>query len=171
MAADPRNNNNMMDPFEEDSINANIILNFANDQNPTLEDFESTAEQPVAVAAREAYGVGGSGFEKMGMVELLSHFSFGGGGGQYEFEAGPSSNVGGDQGRSSNFEEGDEMQIPSEVESRLLAIWPTTPLPFLCSCCQVLREFLHTNGYLSFSFIFFKFYNFIILVFFKKNYY
>lgn len=128
------------DPYES-SINANI-LNFANDQNPTLEDLQSTAEKPVGAAALGS----GSGFENMGMVELLTHFSFGSG--QYDSEAGPSNFDGEGGSTNCNLEEDedDNMQIPSDVESKLLPIWPVTPLPFLCSCCQVLREFLHTNG-------------------------
>ncbi|KAI4337173.1 hypothetical protein L6164_015620 [Bauhinia variegata] len=27
-----------------------------------------------------------------------------------------------------------------------LSIWPAPPIPFLCSCCHVLREIIHTNG-------------------------
>ncbi|XP_023002694.1 uncharacterized protein LOC111496477 [Cucurbita maxima] len=140
MAIDPRNTMGAFEPDQDpydSSINANI-LNFANDQNPTLDDLQSTAEQPVA-AARDSYGGRTSAFQNMGMVELLTHFSFGG---QYDSEAGPS-NAG---EAASNFEEDDDTQIPSEVESKLLAIWPVTPVPFLCSCCQVLREFLHSNG-------------------------
>lgn len=27
-----------------------------------------------------------------------------------------------------------------------LSVWPIEPVPFGCSCCQVLREIVHTNG-------------------------
>lgn len=27
-----------------------------------------------------------------------------------------------------------------------LAIWPVPPEPYACTCCQVLREIIHTNG-------------------------
>ncbi|CAK9158052.1 unnamed protein product [Ilex paraguariensis] len=27
-----------------------------------------------------------------------------------------------------------------------LSIWPVSPVPYACSCCQVLREIIHTNG-------------------------
>lgn len=147
--ADPRD---IMNPFEENdpydsSINANI-LNFANDQNPTLDDLQSTAEPPMGAARPQQYQQpAAAARENMGMVELLTHFSFGG----LDSEAGPS-NVHGEG--PSNFEDEDDMQIPSEVESRLLAIWPVTPVPFLCSCCQVLREFLHTNGSSFYLFLF-----------------
>ncbi|MBA0737176.1 hypothetical protein Gogos_010649 [Gossypium gossypioides] len=30
--------------------------------------------------------------------------------------------------------------------SRPLSLWPTDPIPYHCSCCQSLREILHTNG-------------------------
>ncbi|XWS62000.1 hypothetical protein CRYUN_Cryun07bG0173300 [Craigia yunnanensis] len=30
--------------------------------------------------------------------------------------------------------------------SRPLSVWPSEPVPFGCSCCQVLREIVHTNG-------------------------
>lgn len=33
--------------------------------------------------------------------------------------------------------------IPEVVQ---LTSWPEHPLPFICSCCQVLREIVHTNG-------------------------
>ncbi|KAH1106399.1 hypothetical protein J1N35_010167 [Gossypium stocksii] len=31
--------------------------------------------------------------------------------------------------------------------SRPLSLWPTDPIPYHCSCCQSLREILHTNGF------------------------
>nr|KJB25586.1 hypothetical protein B456_004G198100 [Gossypium raimondii] len=35
--------------------------------------------------------------------------------------------------------------------SRPLSLWPTDPIPYHCSCCQSLREILHTNDtFLSF---------------------
>lgn len=32
--------------------------------------------------------------------------------------------------------------------SRPLSLWPTDPITYHCSCCQSLREILHTNGLL-----------------------
>ncbi|XVF10845.1 hypothetical protein REPUB_Repub07fG0218200 [Reevesia pubescens] len=34
----------------------------------------------------------------------------------------------------------------SNVNSMPLSVWPSEPVPFGCSCCQVLREIVHTNG-------------------------
>ncbi|KAH7574422.1 hypothetical protein JRO89_XS03G0294200 [Xanthoceras sorbifolium] len=33
------------------------------------------------------------------------------------------------------------------VNMRRFTIWPVPPVPYLCSCCLVLREINHTNGY------------------------
>ncbi|KAJ6406568.1 hypothetical protein OIU84_010139 [Salix udensis] len=32
------------------------------------------------------------------------------------------------------------------LEGRNIAVWPPEPVPFHCSCCQVLREIIHTDG-------------------------
>ncbi|XVF52612.1 hypothetical protein PTKIN_Ptkin05aG0032100 [Pterospermum kingtungense] len=34
----------------------------------------------------------------------------------------------------------------NNVSSSPLSVWPSEPVPFVCSCCQVLREIIHTNG-------------------------
>lgn len=34
----------------------------------------------------------------------------------------------------------------NRVDSSPLSVWPSEPVPFVCSCCQVLREMVHTNG-------------------------
>lgn len=43
-------------------------------------------------------------------------------------------------------------QIPvlsNQTEAMTLDQWPPTPIPYFCSCCQVLREIIHANGNLS----------------------
>ncbi|KAL7001751.1 hypothetical protein U1Q18_002899 [Sarracenia purpurea var. burkii] len=43
-------------------------------------------------------------------------------------------------------------EIPQQPQSSdfgsplQLSVWPVPPVPFTCSCCQVLREITHTNG-------------------------
>ncbi|XP_028807013.1 uncharacterized protein LOC114761909 [Neltuma alba] len=56
------------------------------------------------------------------------------------FEAGPS----GLHGESHPSQENMHSQNFPEVSQ--LQYWPENPVPFLCSCCQVLREIIHTNG-------------------------
>ena len=36
--------------------------------------------------------------------------------------------------------------LPNQIEAMSLDEWPPTPVPYLCSCCQVLREIIHANG-------------------------
>ncbi|KAK9289415.1 hypothetical protein L1049_007570 [Liquidambar formosana] len=58
--------------------------------------------------------------------------------GLYAGEAGPS---------ESNQEEGND-QAPNfgHGNTMPLSFWPVPPVPFVCSCCHVLREIIHTNG-------------------------
>jgi hypothetical protein len=57
-------------------------------------------------------------------------------------------------GTSSQMHENQQQNLPSiqipvlPNHDQVLAIdqWPPTQLPFFCSCCQVLREIIHTNG-------------------------
>ncbi|XP_058781038.1 uncharacterized protein LOC131655152 [Vicia villosa] len=40
-------------------------------------------------------------------------------------------------------------QIPvsmNQTDAMTLDQWPPTPIPYFCSCCQVLREIIHANG-------------------------
>ncbi|WJX35390.1 hypothetical protein P8452_23388 [Trifolium repens] len=58
-------------------------------------------------------------------------------------------------GTSSQMHENQQQNLPSiqipvlPNHDQVLAIdqWPPTQLPFFCSCCQVLREIIHTNGF------------------------
>ncbi|KAK7283170.1 hypothetical protein RIF29_12526 [Crotalaria pallida] len=73
-----------------------------------------------------------------------------GGGGRNDFEAGSSSQVnavGGQIQPPSNWNFGFGSQnFMTNMEVMPLAYWPEPPVPFTCTCCQVLREFIHTNG-------------------------
>ncbi|KAE8100076.1 hypothetical protein FH972_018005 [Carpinus fangiana] len=39
-----------------------------------------------------------------------------------------------------------EPQSARDWNMRPLSFWPVAPIPFNCSCCQVLREIIYTNG-------------------------
>lgn len=36
--------------------------------------------------------------------------------------------------------------LPNETDAMTLDQWPPAPLPYFCSCCNVLREIIHANG-------------------------
>ena len=46
------------------------------------------------------------------------------------------------------------------LDGRNIAVWPPEPVPFQCTCCQVLREIIHTDGvfYIAFLSLFFFFF-------------
>ncbi|RVW52342.1 Protein NLP3 [Vitis vinifera] len=49
-------------------------------------------------------------------------------------------------GETSSQAETSQQQIPSSENSVPLPVWPLPPVPYGCSCCQILREIIHTNG-------------------------
>lgn len=51
-------------------------------------------------------------------------------------------------GETSSQAETSQQQIPSFENSVPLPVWPLPPVPYGCSCCQILREIIHTNGML-----------------------
>lgn len=60
-----------------------------------------------------------------------------------DFEAGTSSQMHEDQQTQPMN------QIPvsmNQTDAMTLDQWPPTPIPYFCSCCQVLREIIHANG-------------------------
>ncbi|CAI8599591.1 unnamed protein product [Vicia faba] len=68
-----------------------------------------------------------------------NNFSFG----RNDFEAGASSQMHEDQQTQPLN------QIPvlsNQTDAMTLDQWPPTPIPYFCSCCQVLREIIHANG-------------------------
>ncbi|CAK8578867.1 unnamed protein product [Lathyrus sativus] len=36
--------------------------------------------------------------------------------------------------------------LPNQTDAMTLDQWPPAPIPYFCSCCQVLREIIHANG-------------------------
>ncbi|KAK8478988.1 hypothetical protein V6N13_020858 [Hibiscus sabdariffa] len=40
-----------------------------------------------------------------------------------------------------------ETSFETNVHSMPLSVWPSDAVPFRCSCCQSLREIIHTNGF------------------------
>jgi len=53
------------------------------------------------------------------------------------------------------------------LDGRNIAVWPPEPVPFQCTCCQVLREIIHTDGvfYIAFLSLFFFFPGFFLVKF------
>lgn len=51
-------------------------------------------------------------------------------------------------GVETNGQEGENFNLekPSFGNPIQLSIWPVPPEPYTCTCCQVLREIIHTNG-------------------------
>lgn len=77
---------------------------------------------------------------------------------QHQFMLGNNNNFfnGGGGGGLGNFEQAlPSNQIPhtnenmgphNDADLLPLPYWPPIPRPFFCSCCQVLRQIIHTNG-------------------------
>ncbi|CAN6582964.1 unnamed protein product [Malus baccata var. baccata] len=67
------------------------------------------------------------------------------GGGNVDSQAGPSHIIGESSGtsppRGDNIEQNQGFGDPVP-----LSVWPAIPVPFNCSCCQLLREIIHSNG-------------------------
>ncbi|XP_061336995.1 uncharacterized protein LOC133284058 [Gastrolobium bilobum] len=75
-----------------------------------------------------------------------SSFPYGGG---RNFEAGGSSSQMHGDGFQSQHHANENLGGGSQSQNnQVLALdyWPVPPAPFFCSCCQVLREIVHTNG-------------------------
>lgn len=71
-----------------------------------------------------------------------------GGGGGGLSEAGP---PGMSHGQMGNFlpAADDFSEAQNHVYTKPLSLWPLPPVPYCCSCCQVLREIIHINGQIS----------------------
>ncbi|KAM0968087.1 hypothetical protein ACFX13_016813 [Malus domestica] len=67
------------------------------------------------------------------------------GGGNFDSQAGPSQFIGESSGSSPPRGDNNE-QNQGFGDPRPLSVWPATPVPFNCSCCQLLREIIHLNG-------------------------
>lgn len=119
--ADPRDVVPYDDP--DDAAFAENILRFLDESNPTLEDLpppQPISRQPGSVE------VGGVSDPNTGAGSS--------GAGPSEFRAGTTSRK-----RA-------HVETESSREGRPLPTWPPEPIPFNCSCCQVLREIIYTNG-------------------------
>ncbi|KAJ7958396.1 RWP-RK domain containing protein [Quillaja saponaria] len=129
------------DPYES-PLNHNI-LNFANDQNPTLADLsQPTLQGPFPYTSSLPEINETTPGDNHPFSDPMVHGAFQSNNGGGSTEAGPSnvhaesSHQGQENFGSQNF---GEDGIP-------LSIWPEPPIPFFCSCCQVLRQLVHTNG-------------------------
>lgn len=133
--ADPRAVVPYHDPYDSGPY-ADDIFSFAENYNPNLADLSSS--QPPTIlddAANIADPIGP--LEDPIMWDMYNNHHFGN-------QAGPSEI----RVQTKNQEERTAHQ-PSMFDhgnTRPLSVWPVEPVPFLCSCCQVLREIIHFSG-------------------------
>ncbi|KAG8657226.1 hypothetical protein MANES_03G052300v8 [Manihot esculenta] len=130
--ADPRYVVPYHDPHDS-PINYEI-LNFLRDANPTLENLPSTDEPTSLHVSSDDIVNPNLSLEDPMIWDIVNQPNSGG---QSQGE-GPSLNR--------------ERRATENLEQRYLddgkpiSVWPPPAMPFQCTCCQVLREIIHTDG-------------------------
>lgn len=136
----------MEDPsfLYQDPYDTPFSPSFFNTCNPTLADLSNNNNDGRTALPQQNHQQQGTTNEPFSDPMVQDHqfvqsdnFSFGG----EHFEVGgPSQMHGNGQSQPANE------NVMNHSEVLTFAEWPPTPLPFFCSCCQVLREIIHTNG-------------------------
>ncbi|OIW06143.1 hypothetical protein TanjilG_01770 [Lupinus angustifolius] len=143
--ADPRFVVPYRDPY--DTPLSPSIFNLT---NPTISDLSNNVNNnynglvPLPQQIEYGDGNGVQGVNHPLLDPMMSNYYFpnGGNGNNNNFES--QVNVGPSQPPNWNFL---GLQNFSNMEVMSLPCWPDSPSPFSCSCCQVLREIIHTNGF------------------------
>ncbi|KAF7830431.1 RKD-RWP domain containing protein [Senna tora] len=122
------------------------ILNFGNEHNPTLADlsndpYTSSIPPPNHPIFMQGSGTDNAPYSSPMIQDAAVHNFLHQGA---NFEPGPSSSQSQFHGESHPGQQ--HMGSQNFTESVQLSYWPEPPVPFICSCCQVLREIVHTNG-------------------------
>lgn len=118
-----------------DDVSPSIINKNNEDQNVILQNFSNLLSGPYC---QELYTSKGGENSKVGPSQINN---------DENGEEGHT-NLGTDH--HNNFDENRDF-MP-------LCSWPLPPMPFNCSCCQVLREIIHVKGEFVFFFFTFLFY-------------
>ncbi|GLT25617.1 hypothetical protein SLA2020_007370 [Shorea laevis] len=137
--ADPQTVLPYHDPFEAQY--SEDIFCILDNRNPTLEDLsiQEPFPDPTSIP-QQGTGTGSSNdpFENDGIWDVKNDPNTG------NSQAGPSEiHVESSHGNQTNYFHAGSSNYEDSI---LLSEWPPTPIPFGCSCCQVLREIIHTNG-------------------------
>ncbi|CAL0333609.1 unnamed protein product [Lupinus luteus] len=144
--ADPRFIVPYRDPY--DSPLSPSIFNLT---NPTISELSNNVNNnyngllPLPQQIEYEHGNGVQGVNHPLLDPMTSSYYFpngGNGNNNNNFES--QVNVGPSQPPNWNFF---GSQNFSNMEVISLPCWPESPSPFSCSCCQVLREIIHTNGF------------------------
>ncbi|OMO52480.1 Plant regulator RWP-RK [Corchorus olitorius] len=132
------------DPFEN-MFSDDEIMNILEFSNPTLEDL-TTQEQEVPFLYSSSFSDQSSDqiddfMDPLDDPDIRDFFN------ESNTENSHETTSFGFFGDMSNQSEMNlESQSLNYENSRPVSVWPSEPVPFGCSCCQVLREIIHTNG-------------------------
>ncbi|KAH9805126.1 RWP-RK domain-containing protein [Citrus sinensis] len=136
--ADPRAIVPYHDPH--DNSYTEDIFNFINNPNPTFADlslFEEPSSIPHSTNNPQSGGIitdAGDPFDDPLFWDIGNNCNAG------SFQAGPS-------GNQAEMSDRGTPAIENAANMKAFPRWPVPPEPYLCSCCLVLREIIHTNGH------------------------
>ncbi|GMI76385.1 hypothetical protein like AT5G16100 [Hibiscus trionum] len=125
--ADPGSIDPFNDPF--DTEYTDDVLNILDIQNPTLDDL--TADETPFLFPQSTGGVDDNAIDPLEDPVLMEFCN--------------DQNPENYQAPTSN--DRSEPSFETNVNLMPLPVWPTDAVPFRCSCCQSLREIIHTNGF------------------------
>ncbi|ESR66267.1 hypothetical protein CICLE_v10010497mg [Citrus x clementina] len=134
--ADPRAIVPYHDPH--DNSYTEDIFNFINNPNPTFADlslFEEPSSIPHSTNNPQSGGIitdAGDPFDDPLFWDIGNNCNAG------SFQAGPS-------GNQAEMSDRGTPAIENAANMKAFPRWPVPPEPYLCSCCLVLREIIHTN--------------------------
>lgn len=130
--ADPRYVVPYHDPHDS-PINYEI-LNFLRDANPTLENLPSTDEPTSLHVSSDDIVNPNLSLEDPMIWDIVNQPNSGG----------QSQGEGPWQNRERRATENLEQRYLDD--GKPISVWPPPAMPFQCTCCQVLREIIHTDG-------------------------
>ncbi|XP_044463256.1 uncharacterized protein LOC123194161 [Mangifera indica] len=133
--ADPRLIVPYHDPYDAPVTDG--MLYYIDNSTPTVDDLSLLQDPSLYASTSNPANVqdaAGDTFEEPILWNIANNFN------GSSSQAGPSEfqTETSNQERPENDNGGNTMAIP---------MWPVPPVPFLCSCCLVLREIIHSNGF------------------------
>lgn len=139
--ADPRAVVPYHDPY--DSSYTEDIINFLNNPNPPFADLSLFEESSLPPSSSNAHTDDiitdtNDPFDDPLLWDFGNNINGG------SSQAGPSEN----HEETSN---GGRTEIETCADMKGFPVWPLPPVPYLCSCCLVLREIIHTTGMFFFG--------------------
>ncbi|XP_057739101.1 uncharacterized protein LOC130956088 isoform X1 [Arachis stenosperma] len=126
-------------PYHDPYDTPPLSPSFFNISNPTLLDLTnvSSGTKP-SHSQQKSNGIQEANLQPTFDPMIQDNNSVGGTGGN-NFESIPLLQVHSEEGLSHDFN--------NDVNTITLSHWPLPPVPFSCSCCSILREIVHTNGF------------------------